>query len=516
MTSEATHTIWWIKKDFRLSDNSALHNALLCGQPIIPLFVIEPSALAAPETSAFHVAAWVDAARALRAKLRSVGGELCILRGEVIEVLERLRAVCHFDRMISHEEIGSDRTYQRDLKVADWCGEHGVQWVELMQTGVFRRLRDRDKRSERWKQWMAVDPLSRPAEEQLRLISVPRSVMELRDGATRRLSIGSLEFEMSATAKRHRQRVTEADAEKTLSDFLHNRGLGYSGGISSPTSAFTAGSRLSVHLAWGTITGRSVYAALQSRLAELKGDDHADAPRWRRSLNAFRSRLHWRDHFIQRLETEPTMEFHSLNRAYDQLPTTDDAKLLDCWCDGRTGFPLVDACIRCAQTTGFLNFRMRCMITSVACHALRLDWKDIMWPMARWWADYEPGIHIAQLQMQAGAVGINTLRTYNPAKQIADHDPQARFIKRWVPELKGVSADDIIAHQDQPTRRYIRPVVAWKESTAAMRADYYAIRRMPETKELAKSVLEKHGSRKKPAARRKKPSSTSGRRSKTK
>ncbi|MEQ8208766.1 MAG: FAD-binding domain-containing protein [Lacipirellulaceae bacterium] len=505
--SEPQSIVWWIKKDFRLGDNPALAYALGMGQPVIPVFIFEPSALKAPETSAFHVAAWLDGLKELRAKLRECGGDLVLLRGEVVEVLKKLHRLVNISELVSHEEIGSDRTYQRDCDVSLWCREQGVTWYEPMQTAVFRRLKDRDRRSQRWREWMDDGPLPVPSEKALGLISVPPKVMKLRDSACRRPSLAAFGFKLTASQQRYRQRVTESHARETMDDFLHARGLAYSGGISSPNTAFDASSRLSVHLAWGTITGREVYAANEKRMAELKSWDHPDAGKWRRSLNAFRSRLHWRDHFIQRLETEPTLEFHPINRAYEKLTFSKEKKRLARWCHGETGFPLVDACIRCAQTTGFLNFRMRCMITSVACHALRLNWQQIMWPMARWWADYEPGIHLAQLQMQAGVVGINSLRTYNPAKQIADHDPRAKFIKRWIPELRGVNPAKIIAHQDDPMKNYHSPVVNWKASTSEMRADYYAIRRDPKTKELAERVLQEHGSRKPPNSRRRKKSS---------
>ena len=122
--------------------------------------------------------------------------------------------------------------------------------------------------------------------------------------------------------------------------------------------------------------------------------------------------------------------------------------------------------------------------------------------MARWWTDYEPGIHVAQLQMQSGVVGINTLRVYSPAKQMADQDPNARFIRRWVPALARVPVDAIFNHQTNPTDAYINPSVDWRESTASIKADYYAIRRAAVTKKLAEDVLDKHGSRKSPKTRK--------------
>lgn len=504
MSSPTPVSVWWLKKDFRLRDNPALREALKSTTNVVPIFVIEPSAVAAAETSAFHVASWLEAVKHLRASLRKLGGDLLVVNGEVVDTFEQLNRVIPISQVHSHEEVGTLRTFKRDKAVANWCTTRNVAWTEMAQTGVFRRLRDRDSRSKRWKDWMGAGPLPAPSDADLRRCSVPEQWRGIVNEPTGRLSLAEFDLSLTDAQRRHRQRVNEQHAQSDLEDFLFDRGLGYSSGISSPNTAFVTGSRLSTHLAWGTITGRDVYSRTQQRMDELKESSEPDAGKWRRSLNAFRSRLNWRDHFIQRLETEPNMELHSLNRAYDALPTTKSRKRLKAWVNGETGLPLVDACIRYAMTTGFMNFRMRCMITSVACHALRLDWRDIMWPMAQWWADYEPGIHVAQLQMQAGVVGINTLRTYNPAKQIGDHDPSAKFVKRWVPELKKFSAEQIIAHQDDPVSGYIKPIVNWKKSTTEMRAAYFAIRRLPETKELAESVLARHGSRKPPSTGKRK------------
>jgi len=90
---------------------------------------------------------------------------------------------------------------------------------------------------------------------------------------------------------------------------------------------------------------------------------------------------------------------------------------------------MIDACMRCLNATGFMNFRMRSMLVSFACYGLHLDWRLIHPHLARVFLDYEPGIHLSQLQMQAGVVGINTIRVYSPHKQIIDQDPECVFIK---------------------------------------------------------------------------------------
>ena len=105
---------------------------------------------------------------------------------------------------------------------------------------------------------------------------------------------------------------------------------------------------------------------------------------------------------------------------------------------GRTGWPLVDACVAMLRATGWLNFRMRAMLVSVAAYPAWLHWREVGLWLARAFLDYEPGIHWSQLQMQSGTTGINTTRVYNPIKQARDHDPQGVFVRRWLPALRRV------------------------------------------------------------------------------
>lgn len=493
--------LWWIKKDFRLKDNPALTVALEEAAAVVPVFLFEPALLEAEETSAFHVAAWCEALADLRARLVVEGGEVLVLHGEAVESFARLHAAVGFEAIFSHEEIGSSVTYERDKAVARWCRETGVTWSEHRQTGVFRGRLDRDRRSRRWKAFMAESVLPAPETADLARLRVPESALGLQPPRASAPTPEAFGHPLGEAQAAQRQPVSETAAEDTLESFLGDRGRCYSGGISSPNDAIVCGSRLSVHLAWGTITGRAVYAATEARQEELRDDGSDEAKQWRKSLRAFKSRLHWRDHFIQRLESEPDMEFAPLNLAYAELPTPGD-DLFDLWYEGRTGWPLVDACLRCAHATGFLNFRMRAFITSVAVHSLRIGWRKILHPMARLWADYEPGIHIAQTQMQAGVVGINQLRIYSPDKQLADHDADAVFVHRWVPELREIPAERIHRHPAEPLPGYPLPLVDWRATSSAMREAYFEIKRRPETRALAEKVYERHGSRKPPRSRR--------------
>lgn len=491
--------LWWIKRDIRLEDNLALTAAINECRTVLPVFFFEPVVYLARDASAFHLQAQISALTDLQHSLRQRGVELLVMQADLPCGLQKLHREFAFTHIFSHEETGAAVTYERDIAVGEWCKESGIVWRELPQSSVVRAL---GKRTDRQKiiasRLLDSEPLPIPefvAQSPALFSVIPKHYLQIPSVAQLAPQLMHRHIQWPAV-----QVVSEKRAQRALNSFFNERSLGYRGGISSPNKAFFYGSRLSPHIAWGTVSLRNIFARLQRRIDQLDVSINAphepsQAARWHKSLVSFSARLFWRDHFIQRLESASYMEFSALNPAYDVLEYSPEGDRLQVWLQGMTGFPLVDACMRCLQATGFLNFRMRAMVVNFACFGLHIHWRDLQYPLAQLFVDYEPGIHFSQVQMQAAIVGINTLRIYNPLKQLIEQDPQCIFVKRWIPELRAFTPEQIACHPSMPLPGYPAPIVDADQHIRVMKERITAIRRSDEGQKNAAEVLRLHGSR---------------------
>ena len=497
-----TYSVVWFKRDLRLHDHAALAQAAAHG-PLLCLFVVEPKLWSQPDAARQHYEFLLESLRELARALKILGGRLHVRTGELTEVLAQLHAVSPFERLFSHEETGNAFTFERDKAVARWCRANGVAWQEFPQFGVVRRLKNRKHWASQWQTHTQAPQRPCPETGALRFQPSPWPPQPVPSAQ----ALG-----LDAWDPPQRQRGGRNAALTVLDDFLHHRCRNYRGGISSPLSAPSACSRLSPYLALGCVSLREVVQATEAKLLQLQ--EHSSYSS--KGLEAFLSRLHWHCHFIQKLESEPELEWRNLHRGYDGLREPDwNPAHFAALTQGRTGWPMVDACVAMLRDTGWLNFRMRAMLVSVAAYPLWLHWREVGQWLARQFLDYEPGIHWSQMQMQSGTTGINTTRVYNPVKQAQDHDPQGIFVRRWCPALRRVPDSWLLEPWRMPESvqqscgvrvspkasagapdAWPLPLVELEAATRAAKDRLHSLRKQPEVRAAKAAIVEKHGSRK--------------------
>jgi deoxyribodipyrimidine photo-lyase len=489
----------WFKRDLRWVDHRPLLLAAERG-PVLPLYIVEPELWQQPDASMRQWQFCREALLELRQALAALGQPLIVRTGTVTAVLERARRQLAIAALWSHEETGNGFTFARDKQVKAWTRQHGIPWTEVPQFGVVRGLKQRQGWARSWEEQMA-----QPMAPALQALS---GLGQLDPGAIPTADALLLREDHCA----QRQQGGRSAGLQELENFLQHRVGQYARSLSSPLKAFSGCSRISPYLTWGCLSLREVV--------------HRTRLRPGRGVSSFSSRLHWHCHFIQKLESEPEIEFQDFH-PYMRGVRSLDPERFGAWAEGRTGVPFVDACMRALIAHGWINFRMRAMLMSFASYHLWLPWRQTGLHLARLFVDYEPGIHWSQCQMQSGSTSINTIRIYNPIKQGQDHDPNGDFIRQWCHELQAVP--NVYLHEpwrmDTATaqrcscmigRDYPQPIIEPSSAAREARDRIWDIRRSSGFSAIADGIQHRHGSRRSglmPTARRRPRGTTrSGRR----
>lgn len=424
--SEMKTNIWWIRRDIRLTDNQALKAALENGNAVVPVFILDPALLSSPNVGSNRVAFLLGGLRELDEALRRRGSNLILRKGEALEQLTTLvkeaEAACIYaERDVSPYAGGRDTAVGRrlPLKLVEGVTVHPPELIHKADGSPYTVY---TPFSRRWKELPPPGPGSLlPAPRRIPLPS-ELSSLPIPDQPIPPESSPFLPGEQEA--QRRLYAFVQADGEAPITRYADHR--------DRLDLAGTSG--LSPYLRFGMLSARqAVVTVLQKRSA-------ATDEKLRRGADAWLNELIWREFYMSILFHFPRVLERSFRPAYDHVAWRNDEVQFAAWCDGQTGYPVVDAAMRQLVQTGWMHNRARMIVASFLVKDLLVDWR---WG-ERWFmqhlVDGDPAANNGGWQWTAGT-GTDAapyFRIFNPVLQGERFDPDGDYVRRWLPELARV------------------------------------------------------------------------------
>jgi deoxyribodipyrimidine photo-lyase len=432
---ETPLNIFWFRRDLRLEDNAGLHRALRSGIPVLPIFIFDTNILDALEQKADKRVQFIhDALCSLQQELTAAGSTLHVLHGTPMACFKELTT------QYSIREVYTNHDYEpyaaeRDNSIATFLREQGIGFHTSKDQVIFEKgevLKDNGA------PYTVFTPYSRKWKGKLNDFYLKAYPTEKYHGNFVQMparpipDLHQTGFVPIATGVRGP--VIDTDI---ISHYHETRDI----------PAINGTSKLSVHLRFGTVSIRKV-ATIARKLNET-----------------FLNELIWRDFYHAILWHYPHIVGQSFKKEYDRISWRNNEREFDAWCNGQTGYPIVDAGMRQLNETGYMHNRVRMVVASFLTKHLLIDWRWGEAYFAEKLLDYDLAANNGGWQWAAGS-GCDAapyFRVFNPYLQTQKFDPELKYIRRWVPEFEQLTYPQPIVVHEQARERCL---AAYKKALA--------------------------------------------------
>lgn len=418
--------LFWFRRDLRIHDNAGLYEALKVGKTYC-VFIFDTDILDSLKAQDRRLPFLYEAVKNLKHSLQNLGVDLIIQYGQAKNIIPQLAHELKVECVYSNEDY-EPLAIQRDDYVKGALSH--IEFKQYKDSVIFSKKEILTDSKQIYSvfthyknKWLkTVEPFyykSYPCDKYYSNL-IKTSNPELSE----EVSLESMGFDMT---KNTQLIASEEKAKKIFLQFCQKKIKNYTDNRNYPSIDGT--SFLSVYLRFGLISIREIVAHLY-QLGIKNG------------IDTWLSELIWREFYMQILFNYPHVATQSFKSEYIQLQWQNNQDLFQLWCEGKTGYPIVDAAMAQINQTGFMHNRLRMVVASFLTKDLLLDYKMGEAYFAEKLIDYELASNNGGWQWCAstGCDAQPYFRIFNPASQSKNYDKDAQFIKKWLPELKNISS----------------------------------------------------------------------------
>ncbi|MBC7523568.1 MAG: deoxyribodipyrimidine photo-lyase [Flavobacterium sp.] len=398
--------IFWFRRDLRLDDNTGLFHALTSGEDVLPIFIFDDAILSQLPKNDARVTFIHSQLEKMQIELLKIGKSLAIFRGKPEEVFKKIISENNIKSVYTNHDY-EPYARNRDLELFQLFKENSIEFKTSKDQVIFEKS---EVVKDDGTPYVVYTPYSNKWKSLFKTISLINYKSEdylknIQQHSYPFLSLNDIGFESSSI------NVTPFDISTNLID-------NYEATRNFPSLNKT--SYLGIYLRFGAVSIRKIVSkAIES------------------SNETFFKELIWREFFMQILWHFPHTNKASFRPKYDEIKWENNEDLFKKWCEGKTGYPFVDAGMRELNNTGHMHNRVRMITASFLCKHLLIDWRWGETYFAQKLLDYEQSSNVGNWQWAAGS-GVDAapyFRIFNPTEQIKKFDKDLKYIKKWIPEI---------------------------------------------------------------------------------